>query len=77
MRAAGLLIWDPCIKKMDTVPVYLVQEHNQQDADNDDGAAGEQELLATEQRAAHEIKRVDIEHPGEEHPDCLPMFRQT
>ena len=36
--------------------VYLVQKHYQQDADNDDGAAGEQELLTTEQRAAHDIE---------------------
>ena len=42
--------------EVDTVPVYLVHNHYQQDADNDDGAAGEQELLTTEQRAAHDIE---------------------
>ena len=47
---------------IDTTPVYLVQNNDQQDGDSDDGDTGQQELLATEQRAAQDIERVEVEH---------------
>ena len=59
------------------VPVYLVQKHCQQDGDKNDRAAGQQELLAAEQGASHNIKRVNVEYPSEEHPCHLPMLERS
>ena len=56
--------------------INLVQNHNQQDADDGNRGTGQQELLATEQRTAHDIERVDVKHPGEEHPCCLPILER-
>ena len=54
----------------------LILNHNQQDTKNDNRSTGKQELLTTEQRAAQDIERVDVEHPDEEHPCRLPMLER-
>ena len=59
---------------IDTTPVYLVQNNDQQDGNSDDGDTGQQELLATEQGTTYDIERVDVEHKGEEPPYHLPMI---